>query len=75
VHTEKQRIRAVFLLAFGSVFLISGIAGLLSLSTAYNIKSFGTVIALLSVIAGTYFLLYAYFVWNNKATRGLGEDT
>jgi uncharacterized membrane protein len=75
VHTEKQRIRAVFLLSFGTVFLISGIAGLLSLSISYNIKSFGTVIASLSVIAGAYFLLNAYFVWNNTATRGLGEDT
>lgn len=41
---------------------VSGIVGLLSLSIAYNIKSFGAVIASLSVIAGIYFLLNGYFV-------------
>ena len=75
MHTERRRIRTVFLLASGSIFLISGIVGLLWLSTAHNNKSFGTVFASFSVIAGTYFLLDTYLLKRSKETKRLREHS
>ncbi|EQB70649.1 MAG: hypothetical protein AMDU4_FER2C00086G0038 [Ferroplasma sp. Type II] len=67
--TEKQRIRAVFLLVLGGIFLISGIADLSSLFIVHNSESFGTVIASFSILAGIYFLLDAYLVKRNKRPK------
>ena len=60
IQYKKLEARKRFLWAFGIIFLISGIAGILTSLISGKLYSFEDLISILSVIAGVYFILDAH---------------
>ncbi|SIM84348.1 membrane protein [Cuniculiplasma divulgatum] len=66
MHTEKAGIRTLFPSIFGIIFLISGVVGLLGSFNVQTFYSFGTLISVVSIIAGVYFILSTHISRKNR---------
>ncbi|BAB60638.1 MAG: hypothetical protein AMDU3_IPLC00005G0027 [Thermoplasmatales archaeon I-plasma] len=74
MHTEKAGIRASFLSTFGIIFLTLGVVGLLGLFNVQILYSFGTLISIVSIIAGVYFILSAHISRKNRVKRSARQS-